>query len=173
MMGTQTRPEEAILFSSFYSLIVSLLQIIFIFLVGALAFKADLSRINLLSTSLAFALSVLVFVGFGILSASFIVVYKKGDPLGWLILTLNFIFGGAFFPLEQMPIWMQRASAFIPATYALDSLRMSIMKGSSPIELARPLAILGLIAALILPASFAIFRLAIQKAKREGTMMLY
>jgi ABC-2 type transport system permease protein len=173
VLGTQTRPEEAIIFSSFYGMLVAFAQLILIFIFGSLAFKADLSRINAAATLAAFALSVMVFTGFGIVSAAFIVVNKKGDPLGWLIMTLNFVFGGAFFPLEQMPSWMRDVAAFIPATYALDSLRMSIMNGSSIVDLARPLGMLALMAVLILPLSFVLFRRAIRRAKKEGTMVLY
>ena len=173
ILGTQTKPEAAILFSSFYGMIVALVQLILIFVFGALAFKADLSNINLPSTIVAFVLAVLVFIGFGILSASFIVVNKKGDPFGWLIMTLNFVFGGAFFPLEQMPAWMQGFASFIPATYALDSLRMGIMNGSTIADLARPLGILALMAAVILPLSFWFFHRSIRRAKKDGTMVLY
>lgn len=173
VLGTQAKPGEAILFSSFYGMLVALAQLILIFGVGALAFRADLSRMNLATAAASFVLSVLVFVGFGVLSASFIVVNKKGDPLGWLIMTLNFVFGGAFFPLEQMPSWMRGVASFIPATYALDSLRMSIMNGSGFRELARPLLILGSAAAVMLPLGFWTFGRAIKRAKREGTMVLY
>ncbi len=173
VLGTQTKPEEAILFSSSYGMLVALVQLLVIFIFGSLAFKADLSNINVFSTLITFMLSVMVFTGFGILSAAFIVVNKKGDPLGWLIMTLNFVFGGAFFPIEQMPSWMQNIASFIPATYALDSLRMSIMNGTGIVALARPLGILSLWALCLLPLSFTLFRRSIRRAKKEGTMVLY
>lgn len=173
VLGTQTKPEEAILFSSFYSLIVAFIQLSVIFIFGAVAFNADLSRINVVSTIVAFFLSVFVFVGFGIISASFIIVNKKGDPLGWLIMTLNFVFGGAFFPLEQMPEWMYKIGTYIPATYALDSLRMAIMNGSTVRELFRQLLVLAIMSCILVPISLILFRRSIKRAKKDGTMVLY
>lgn len=173
VLGTRTKPETAILLSSMYGMLSALLQLIVIFAAGVLAFGVDLSRVSFGPALLSFLLAVGMFVGFGILSASFILVLKKGDPFGWMIMTMNFIFGGAFFPLEQMPSWMGTVARFIPATYALDALRLSIMNGASFADIGTHLAVLSATAVAVLPMSLFVFGKAVQKAKRDGTMILY
>ena len=173
IVATRTKPEWAIIFSSFYSYIISLAQLCVVFLSAGLLFHADFSRSNIFTALLAFILSTSVFTAFGILSASFIVVLKKGDPLSWLIITLNFVFGGAFFPIQQMPEWMQAVARFVPATYALNALRSAIIDGTGVIELWLPLTVLGTIAVVLMPLSICLFRFAITRAKKEGALVQY
>lgn len=173
MIGTQTSAETSILLSSMYGLIQALVHLGLIFLVGTAVFEVDLSAMNLPVVAAAFLLAVLVFVSFGILSAAFIVVLKKGDPITWLLTTMNFILGGAFFPLEQMPDWMRALSRFMPATYALDALRLGMIGGASFAEVVRPLVVLAGIGAVLFPLALSVFTRAIRKAKRDGTLVLY
>jgi ABC-2 type transport system permease protein len=173
MVGTQTRPETSILLSSLYALLSSLLELAVILVAGFLVFGVEIRSVNIASTALAFVLSIGVFTAFGILSAAFIIVLKKGDPLSWLFTTLNFILGGAFFPIEQMPDWMRSIAYFVPATYSLRALRAGILNGQGIAELAVPLLVLAAIAAVMLPLSLLLFRRAVWKAKREGTLVLY
>lgn len=173
MVATQTRPEASILLSSLYGILSSLLHLALTLALGVLLFGVDLSRANLAGAAVGFILSVAVFTGFGVLSAAFVVVLKKGDPITWLITTLNFVFGGAFFPREQMPAWMQTVARAVPATYSLDALRASLVAGRGICDLAGPLAALAAIAALLLPLSLLVLRAAVRKAKRDGTLVLY
>ncbi len=173
MVATQTRAETSILLSSLYGILWSLLHLALILTVGCLVFGLQLSHANLAVAAAGFVLSIVVFVSFGILSASFIVVLKKGDPISWLITTLNFVFGGAFFPHEQMPPWMQAVSRAVPARYSLDILRASLVGGKGFGELVGPLGVLAAIAAALLPLSLLVFRTSVQKAKRDGSLVLY
>lgn len=173
VIATRTKPEEFILLSSIYANVMALLQLLVILAAGALLFKVDLGRADLGAALLAFLLSSLVFASFGILSASFIVVLKKGDPFGWAVMTLNFVFGGAFFPLEQMPAWMRSLAGFVPATYSLDALRRSLLGGEGITALWCPLIILAFLAAFLFPLSLRIFRLAVRRARKEGSLVFY
>ncbi|WP_319477617.1 ABC transporter permease [Marispirochaeta aestuarii] len=173
MLGTQTTPETSILLSSLYSLLSSLVHLVLIFIVGSLVFRVNLGKANFPLVLVTFLLTVLVFVSFGILSASFVLVLKKGDPVTWVITTLNFILGGAFFPLEQMPGWMMDLARFVPVTYALDALRQGLINGAGFTAVWRSLTSLAGIGLLLFPASLLIFNRAVRKARREGTLILY
>ena len=173
MLGTQTTPETSILLSSLYSLLSSLVHLVLIFVAGSLFFKVNLAQANPALILLTFLLTVLVFVSFGIFSASFVLVLKKGDPVTWLITTLNFILGGAFFPIEQMPGWMADISRFVPVTYALDALRQELINGAGLSDIWESLAILSGIGLLLFPLSLLLFNRAVRKARREGSLILY
>lgn len=173
IVATRTEPGLSVILSSVYGYLYALGQLVLIFVVGGLFLGVDLSRADVAATVLAFLLSTLLFTSFGILSAGFIIVLKKGDPLGWVILTLNFVFGGAFFPLERMPDWIRPLADFVPATYALNALRASILRGEGISELAYPLTVLALATAVLLPLSLKVFDLAVRKAKKEGSLVLY
>ena len=73
-------------------------------------FGMQLGDINWLGALLVFLLTAMCFLSIGILSASFIMVYKMGNPFGWLFGSVSGLLGGVFFPycrassLDQMDI---------------------------------------------------------------------
>jgi ABC-2 type transport system permease protein len=81
--------------------------------------------------------------------------------------------GGAYFPIEVLPVWLQKVSFLIPITYSLDALRLTMLKGYSVEMIARPLLTLGLMAGILLPVSLFIFAAMVRKGRKEGTLMQY
>jgi ABC-2 type transport system permease protein len=112
-------------------------------------------------------------VAFGVLSAATILWLKKGDPLAWILGGIGTMLGGAYFPIEVLPLWLQKVSFLIPITYSLDALRLTMLKGYSLGMIVRPLLVLALMAAILLPASLAIFTAMVRKGRIEGTLMQY
>jgi ABC-2 type transport system permease protein len=172
MLSSQTGCVSIVLMSSLYGLIVGSMQLLTI-LVAALAFGVDLRSMNVLSTALVFFVSALIFVGFGVLSGAAVVWLKKGDPLTWLLGGFGTILGGAYFPVDVMPPWMQMIASALPITYSLDALRATMLRGQSVFMVAKPLGVLTLMAAVILPLSVTLFYAAVQRGRREGTLTHY
>jgi len=173
MLSTQTSPQACILMSSLYSLLYSFIQMVLMFLIGWAFFGFDFSQTRFFPTFVVFVMSVLTFMGFGIISAAGIVVLKKGDPLGWLITTGSALLGGAYFPIEVMPTWLQVCAKAIPATYSLDALRLTILKGYPLGMISEQVLVLVVMAILLLPISLGLFRIAVWKAKKGGSLVLY
>jgi ABC-2 type transport system permease protein len=107
------------------------------------------------------------------LSASAIVWLKKGDPITWILGGMGSILGGAYFPVEVMPGWMQKVSYIVPIRYSLDALRLTMLNGASLRSVARPLETLLAMAMVLLPASALLFTAAVRKGRREGTLAQY
>lgn len=173
MLASQTGCITVVFLSSLYSLISGALQLLLILIGGVLLFHVDLSRTNVPATILVLVLSVAIFVAFGVLSASAIVWLKKGDPLTWILGGFGSILGGAYFPIDVMPVWMQKLSFLIPVTYSLDALRLTMLRGASVAAVARPLWMLFVMALLLLPLSAILFDAAVRKGRKEGTLMQY
>ena len=173
MLSSQTGAVPVVLMSSFYSLIAGAVQLLFILIAGAFAFGVDFSHMNIPATLLALVLSIALFVAFGVLSAAAVVWLKKGDPVTWILGGFGSILGGAYFPLDVMPVWMQKVSLLIPITYSLDALRLTMLRGQSLIMVAKPLAMLTAMTAILLPASLGLFAAAVRRGRREGTLMEY
>jgi ABC-2 type transport system permease protein len=173
MLSSQTDALTIVLMSSLYGLISGAAQPLFILGAGALLMGVDLSHMNLLATMFVLAFSILTFVAFGVLSAATILWLKKGDPLAWLLGGMGTMLGGAYFPVEVLPQWLQKVSFLIPITYSLEALRLTMLKGYSLEMVAHPLLILALMAALLLPASLVLFAATVRKGRIEGTLMEY
>jgi ABC-2 type transport system permease protein len=125
------------------------------------------------ATLLVLLFSIAIFVAFGVLSASAIVWLKKGDPVTWVLGGMGSILGGAYFPIDVMPGWMQKISYVIPIRYSLDALRSTMLKGASLVSVARPIEVLLGMAVFLLPASAAVFAATVRKGRREGTLAQY
>lgn len=173
MMSSQTGCVRIVLMSSLYGLISGAVQLVLILAAAVVGFGLDLTNMNIAATALVLVLSLTIFVAFGVLSAATVVWLKKGDPITWVLGSFGTIVGGAYFPIDVMPAWMQKIALMIPITYCLEALRMTMLKGYSIVTIARPLATLLVIAALFLPASLALFAVAVRKGRREGTLMQY
>ena len=172
MLSSQTGCVSIGLLSSLYGLISGAVQL-FIILAASLAFGMDFGGINVTATVIAFAVSLLIFVAFGVMSGAAVMWLKKGDPLSWFLGGFGTILGGAYFPVDLMPQWMQTVAAVLPTTYSLEALRQTMLKGYSVFMVARPLAILGLMAAIMLPLSVSLFYASVQRGRREGTLVHY
>jgi len=173
MLSSQTHCVTIVLFSSLYGVISGALQLCLIFLAGAFLFGVNFGMMNVPATLLVVLLSIAIFVALGVLSASAIVLLKKGDPITWILGGVGSIVGGAYFPVDVMPVPLQRLSAVIPIRYSLDALRLTMLKGYSVAMITRPLITLTFIAAVLLPLSLILFAATIRKGRKEGTLMEY
>ncbi|HEX3660929.1 MAG TPA: ABC transporter permease [Acidobacteriaceae bacterium] len=173
MLSSQTSAITVVTMSSFYSLLSGAVQLVLILAGGALLFGVNLRAMNVPATLLVLLFSIAIFVAFGVLSASAIVWLKKGDPITWVLGGLGSILGGAYFPIDVMPGWMQKISYVIPVRYSLDALRSTMLRGASVVSVARPLETLLAMAVILLPASAAVFSATVRKGRREGTLAEY
>jgi ABC-2 type transport system permease protein len=173
MLSSQTGAVTVVTLSSLYSLISGGIQLLIILSGGVLLFGVNLRPMNVPATLLVLFFSIAIFVAFGVLSASAIVWLKKGDPITWVLGGMSAILGGAYFPLDVMPAWMQKISYVIPIRYSLDALRATMLGGANIITIARPLETLLGMGIILLPASAALFAAAVRKGRKEGTLMQY
>jgi ABC-2 type transport system permease protein len=173
MLSSQTGCVPIVLMSALYGLISGAVQLIVLLGAGGLAFGVDFRHMNVLATLVVFILSIAVFVAIGVLSAAAVVWLKQGDPITWILGGFGSVLGGAYFPIDVMPGWMQKVSYVIPIRYTLDALRLTILQGYSVLMVAKPLLTLIAIAAILLPVSVALFVAVIQQGRREGTLMQY
>lgn len=129
---------------------------------------------------LAFAfllLTTMVLACLGILSASFAMVFKRGDPFGIFLGTGSALFSGVFFPTELLRQYagsgMAGVSRLLPPTYGLDGIRRVLIEGQGLAQVREPLLTLLVFLAVLLPFSLWVFGRAVRRAKREGSLIQY
>jgi ABC-2 type transport system permease protein len=118
-------------------------------------------------------LTTLVLACIGILSASFAMVFKRGDPLGILIGSGSALFSGVFFPTQLLGTGFGTISRFLPPTYGLDGIRRVLIEGQGLSQVREPLLMLLIFLAVLLPFSLWVFSRAVRRAKREGSLIQY
>ncbi|NPV58574.1 MAG: ABC transporter permease [Actinobacteria bacterium] len=172
MMATPTSLSTIVLSSAIWRFLFTSLSVLAYLLVGA-AFGVSFAGANIPAALLLMALTVLAYASLGIVSASFIVVFKRGDPVNWVVSSLSILLGGVFFPYSVLPGWMQFFSRLLPMTWSLDGIRSALLKGSGFSSLWREFLALAAIAAVLVPLSLGLFSLAVRHARRTGSLVKY
>lgn len=128
---------------------------------------------NILLALVFLFLTTFVLACLGILSASFAMVFKRGDPFGILLGAGSALFSGVFFPKEMLGPVVGKISAAIPTTHGLDGIRRVLIEGQTLSQSSQPLITLLLFLAVLLPFSLLVFSRAVRRAKREGSLIQY
>jgi ABC-2 type transport system permease protein len=123
-------------------------------------------------------LTTLVLACLGVLSASFAMVFKRGDPFAILLGAGTAIFSGVFFPKEMLQEALgetggKALSYIIPSTHGLDAIRGVLIQGKTFSEVENPFFTLLIFFAVLAPFSLWVFDRAIKRAKREGSLIQY
>jgi len=106
----------------------------------------------------------------GMLSASFMMTVKRGDPVNFLINATATLFGGVYFPVEVLPDSLRIVSRALPITYSLDAMRKVLLVRAGVSDVTTELVVLTAFAVLLLPIGLLVFRHALRQARRDGTL---
>jgi len=172
LLATATPVAAALLGPSSWALIEGTLLVTLQLLVGWVV-GADFSRANWGAAIAVLAVSLISLLSYGLFSAAFVIVFKRGDPMNWFINSVAYVFSGVFFPIDLFPSWLRVISYLLPFTYALRALRGALMRGEGIVELGPDLLILLAFAAALLPLSLLAMRYAIRYLKERGELVHY
>ncbi len=113
----------------------------------------------------------------GILSASFAMVFKRGDPFGVFLGAGSALFSGVFFPTQLINQYagagVAGISRILPPTYGLEGIRRVLIEGEGFAQVREPFLTLVVFLAVLLPFSLWVFGRAVRRAKREGSLIQY
>lgn len=173
IFATPASVASILVSSSLWSFTVTSLRVAGYLLLGALLFGMDLSRANIPAALLVQALSIASCIPIGILSASFILVFKRGDPFAFLVDSASFLLAGVYYPTEVLPGPLRLLSQLLPITHSLEAMRAVLLRGATLRDILPQLLILAAFAAVLLPSTLYIFRRGLDQAKRRGTLAHY
>jgi ABC-2 type transport system permease protein len=173
ILVTPTRLSTIIISLSLWDFIFTSINAIVYLFFGALFFKVNFTQINIASALLILILTVVSLSSIGVISASFIMVFKKGDPISWLVTISSGFFSGVFFPVDVLPKYLRVFSYFIPLTYSLKGLRHAILQGYTIRMLMPDIAALFIFCIILVPLSTKIFGYALRCAKVSGSLTYY
>ena len=167
-------PVSTILFSSsLYTFSFTSLRIVCYLILGALFFGLKLKVTSLFAFIITMALTVISFSGIGLISAAFIIVFKQGSPVNWVVSLGSGLLGGVFYPVSVLPGWLTPISALLPITHALEAMRQVLLNGASIAAVFDSILILALFAAILLPVGLVSFGYGLRLARREGSLIHY
>jgi ABC-2 type transport system permease protein len=103
-------------------------------------------------------LGVFSFVGLGIVITSFA---KDQETAMMMMMTLMFpmmFLSGVFFPIQQMPWYMQDISRILPLTYAAQALRKVMVLGAGIPDITTELTVMIVFGAIMIAIALPVFR---------------
>lgn len=167
-------PTSIVIFSSAaWDFAYGAIRVAIYLLFATFVFGVTLHGNSLVALGLGIILTLLSSAGLGILSASFILYFKRGDPINFFLSALTTFFGNVFFPVQTLPQSLQWVSEFLPITWSLRIVRGSLLQGKPFSDLRNELARLAVLTLILLPFGLFFSRIAIRKAKKEGSLIQY
>lgn len=145
----------------------------FYLLTAALVFHAALNWANIFLAVGIVLVTIVANAGLGLINASFVLVTKRQSPLARLLTLLTSLLAGVYFPVAVLPQWLQFFSRLFPATYALESLRRTLLQGATLRDLQWALLALVGFTVVLLPLGIVAFHYATRWAKIDGSLAQY
>jgi len=139
-----------------------LLQGVLILILASVLFGISIQGSILLVFGLLL-LGVFSFVGLGVVLTSFA---KDQETAMMVMMTLMFpmmFLSGVFFPVQQMPWYMQSISKVLPLTYAADALRKVMVLGAGIPQITTELAVLITFGLVMIAIAVPVFKRAMTR----------
>lgn len=131
----------------------------------------DLSRANAVSAIALLGVGTLAFIGLGIGSACFPLLWtEKGLQMAYIVQAVTLLVSGVYYPTSVLPGWLQPLAVISPATYVIDGMRRALIDGADLVELWPVVWPALLIGAISIPIGLRLFVWAERYAKRTGRL---
>jgi ABC-2 type transport system permease protein len=157
MLMTPISKRSVILGKTIYQLILQLGRAVILILAAYL-----LLGFNMNGSWLLISLVLIVFtlggVGMGIVMSSRVEDMESFFQLNMLVTMPSMFVTGVFFPLSSVPDWMRYIAYCLPLTYAIDAMRIIMIKGQGLNAISTDLIILSLFAVITFTLGVHLFR---------------
>jgi ABC-2 type transport system permease protein len=154
-----------------WAVIYSMFSTAIILVVTVALFKIDLSRANLMGATVMLLAGSLSFIGVGVMGSVLPLLFpERGSQMTHVIIAILLLVSGVYYPVEVLPIFLQKLAVYSPATYVLDGTRKALLEGTPTLQLWQyiwPTLLMGVIA---IPLGLRVFDLAERYAKRTGKL---
>lgn len=154
-----------------FAIVYSLTFTGIILLVTVRMFQIDLADANLFGATTVLLSGSLAFIGLGITGSILPLLFpERGAQMTHVIIASLLLISGVYYPIDVLPVLLQKAAILSPATYVLRGVRAAMLNGASLRALwpqIWPALLSGWIA---IPLGLWLFGTAERYAKRTGKL---
>lgn len=111
--------------------------------------------------------------GLGLATGAAIVTFRRGSGALGVGTVLLGLASGAVFPLALLPAWLATIAEWNPLAIAIQGVREALLGGGGWSEALADVAVLIPLSCLALAAGVLLFRLALDRERRRGTLGMY
>jgi len=173
LLITPTSVSTILFSSSLYNFLFTSLRVILYLAISILIFGLQLYVKSLLAFIIIMVLTILTFMGIGLVSAAFIIVFKQGSPISWLLGTASGLLGGVVYPVDVLPSWLKPYAYLLPITHSLEAMRLVLLKGGTIFAIHDKIITLAVFVGLLLPLGLLSFGYGLKIARKEGSLIHY
>ena len=146
---TPLKRYEWILSRTVYNVLITFIGMVVVIILGMAVFnmKITVDAVSLFMVAMAS----LMFTGLGMIIARFVKDPDGADAAANVITFPMMFLSGSFFPLSQMPLFLQGIAQVLPLTYVNEGLRASMIFGQSQMAIVNTaiITVLGLVCIII------------------------
>jgi ABC-2 type transport system permease protein len=173
LLVTPTSVPTILVSSTLYNFTFTSVRVFLYLFIGIIVFGLNLNLTSLPAFFAVMVLTILAFSGIGLLSAAFIIVFKQGSPISWVMGTASGLLGGVFYPVTVLPSWLKPCAYLLPITHALEAMRQVLLNGATFSAIYKEMFALSLFVFLLLPIGLLAFGYGLRIARKEGSLIHY
>lgn len=162
-----------LLYSSLWSYFFSTVRLLLYLVLGGLIYSVGMEQANVGAGLAVFLLTILSFMGIGILWAGIVLLIKRGEAVMTMAGTVVILVSGVLYPASVLPEWLQTLSDLSPLTYALDGMRLALLQGYGLDQMGSIVTSLLTFAAVLMVVGLAAFTWAVRVSRRTGSLAQY
>lgn len=156
-----------------YPFVKNLVRAVLYFVFVSYFFIGNLNLINILDLVLALSLTLIPFIGIGMISMAFIIYFKMGNPINIIASVFSTLFSGIFYPIEVLPNWAINFSNIIPLSYGVEFLRERIIFSTPYNDLMGNMIILIIFSFVFIIIGSFTLRVSYNLSRRKGIVSDY
>ena len=125
---------------------------------------------------LALAIGVLLLVPYlaiGVVTAAAVIAFRTAGPVPQIVIMSSSLLGGVYYPTRIIPAGLQHLSDVLPLSYGLRALRQVLLTGGGVGDVWPDVRMLLVMSITGVAIAIAAFGLAMQHARRSGTLAQY
>ena len=154
-----------------FAVIYSLFFTAVILAATVMIFDLDLGGAYLWGGTLMLLSGCLSFVGISIMASTLPLLFpERGAQMTHIVIAMLLLVSGVYYPVEVLPLFLQKLAILSPATYVLEGVRQALLDGADTLSLwpfIWPDLAMGVV---LIPAGLWVFEQAEKYAKRKGKL---
>ena len=172
MLGTPARVRSICAGLMGYPVIWAILRATIV-VSAAILLGARLSWHGLPAGVLVLGLTMLSYIGFGLILGALVLAFRTTGFATTAILTGSMFLGGVYYPTKVIPSWISNVSNLLPLTYGLRALRQLVLRDASLVSVTPDIEKLVALSIVLLAIGAGLFAVSLRYARRAGTLASY
>ncbi|MEO0102256.1 MAG: ABC transporter permease [candidate division WOR-3 bacterium] len=155
--------------STLHQSIIVVFQLIVMYLIFSFTIKVS----GILPSLLIIALMLFALYGFGMMVAALTLIFKQGWLVSEALSGIMMVITPIAYPLAVLPIFMQKAALFVPATYGVLGVRYFLIGERLPFSLTTLFIRLLILCVVWIAFGILVFNLIDHHTRRQGILGTY